>query len=301
MGWQRNKNEDRNTMKSEPKVTILIHEHSHYDDVSHPFIWYLAECWKQMGIGIEVLKGIPRSMPETDLLIAHVDLTVTPPDYVEFINRFPHVINGGITDISKRRISRNLVSRGDRYSGQVVVKTDMNYGGVPELINDSLSGRGNMLVTDIQRPWRKVDHLDPEKYPIFENIRAVPEGVWRNPHLVVEKFLPEIDGEFFCNRVALIMGENVRCGRAYSRSPIVKGASIVRSDPIDTPAEFRRIREHYAIDYGKIDYVVHDGEIHVFDVNKTPGGLADSEINMRLGAKLADGILPFLENLRPGV
>lgn len=285
-------------MNSAAKVTILIHEHSRYDDIHHPFIWYLAKCWKEMGIVVDVLKGIPRSMPATDLLIAHVDLTVTPPEYVEFINRFPHVVNRGITDISKRAISRNLVGRDDLYSGRVVVKTNRNFGGVPELIQDSISGRGSTFAGDIQRPWRKVDYLDPEKYPIFENIRAVPDGVWRNPHLVVEKFLPEIEGEFFCNRVALIMGENVRCGRAWSRSPIVKGASIVRSDPIDTPPEFKQIRQRYAIDYGKIDYVVHAGEIHVFDVNKTPGGLADSEINARLGGKLADGLLPFLEKCR---
>lgn len=285
-------------MSSTPKVSILIHEHSNYDDVNHPFIWYLAEGWKKMGIEVGILRGIPGAVPETDLLIAHVDLTVTPPEYVEFINRFPHVVNRGITDISKRKISHNLVSRDDSYPGQVVVKTNMNYGGVPELIEDSLSGRGSMFIGDIQRPWRKVDHLDPEKYPVFENVRAVPDGVWRNPNLVVEKFLPEIEGEFFCNRVALIMGENVRCGRAWSRSPIVKGASIVRSDPIETPPEFAKIRERYAIDYGKIDYVVHDGEIHVFDVNKTPGGLADSEINARLGDKLADGLLPFLEHCR---
>jgi len=285
-------------MSSQPKVAILLHEHDRYDDVAHPFIWYLAKRWKQLGIRIEVLKGIPRRTPDADLLIAHVDLTVMPPDYVEFINRFPHVLNRGMTDISKRRISGNLVKRSDRYTGQVVVKTDMNCGGMPELINRSLSGKGQIPRPHSQRPWSRVEHLEPGKYPIFENIRAVPGGVWRNRHLVVEKFLPEIQGELFCNRVALIMGENVRCGRGYSRSPIVKGSSIVHSEPIETPPGFEEIRRRYAIDYGKIDYVVHDGVIHVLDVNKTPGRVADDEFNLRLGAKLADGLLPFLDKCR---
>ena len=113
-------------------------------------------------------------------------------------------------------------------------------------------------------------------------------------NLVVEKFMPETEDGFFCNRVALIMGENVRCGRAYSYSPVVKGAGIVRNELIETPPGFAEVREKFGIDYGKVDYVEHDGQIHVLDVNKTPGGLADAEINMGIGEKLAAGVLPFL-------
>jgi hypothetical protein len=35
-------------------------------------------------------------------------------------------------DISKLAISANLVGRGDAYAGPVIVKTNCNYGGVPE-------------------------------------------------------------------------------------------------------------------------------------------------------------------------
>jgi len=282
-------------MSTGPKVSILLHEHAAWDDTSHPFIWSLAETWKDSNIEVEILKGIPQGKVATDLLISHVDLTVTPAEYLEFIERFPKVVNRGITDISKRNISNNLVTPGHDYTGQVIVKTNLNYGGLQEFIVDDLAGKRTMYEGTIQRPWRKVDYLDPGKYPIFESIRHVPPGVWRNANLVVEKFMPEREGEYYCNRVALIMGEKVVCGRAYSLSPIVKGAGIVRSDPIETPVEFKRIREQYAIDYGKIDYVEHDGVIHVFDVNKTPGGLRDQEINMRLARKLADGLLPFLD------
>ena len=184
-------------MARTPRISILLHELSAYGVSQRPLIWFLAEAWKKSGIEISILKGISHDVPDTDLLIPHIDLTVTPPDYVEFIDRFPNVINRRLTDISKRVISAYLVTQDDPYAGKVIVKTNMNYGGIPELIYDDLAGRGGLDIGSIQRPWRKVDHLDPENYPIFGSIQEVPTGVWRNSNLVVEKFMPETEDGFF--------------------------------------------------------------------------------------------------------
>jgi hypothetical protein len=282
-------------MSSARKINILVHALDPWSGDQYPFLGYLANAWTASGIEVAVVKGPDPELPTSDLLFAHVDLTVTPPAYVEYLRRFPRVVNGRVHDISKRAISSNLLTPRDAYQGRVIVKTNMNYGGIPELMLDAASGRNAMHHGSVQRPWRKVETLDPEAYPVFERLQDVPPGVWHNPHLVVEKFLPEIDGDLFCMRVALFMGDRVRCGRSWSRSPIVKGASIVRSEPIETPAGFKAVRERFGIDYGKIDYVEHAGRIQVIDVNKTPGGLRDREINARLGGLLADGVLPWLD------
>ncbi len=37
-----------------------------------------------------------------------------------------------------------------------------------------------------------------------------------------------------------------------------------------TPDAIRGLRRRLGIDYGKLDYVVHDGEVVLLDVNRTP-------------------------------
>ena len=282
-------------MTARKKVCILLHEQARYDDTRHPFIWYFAKIWEKSGIEVEALRGIPDFLPSTDVLIAHVDVTVVPPDYVDFINQFSNVINGRLTDISKRAISSDLVGQDDSYNGKVIVKTDMNYGGVPEMQYEWRSGEKSRFLTHVQRPWSRIDCLDPEKYPVFDSIKDVPSGVWRNTNLVVEKFIPEREGDLYAGRAAFFMGESSTCMRVYSRSQIVKGPAILQMEPIETPAELNEIRKRIGLDYGKIDYVVHDGEIHVLDVNKTLGGVEDEDINWKYASLLSDGLLPFLD------
>ena len=282
-------------MTAGKKVSILLHKQARYDATRHPLIWYLAEFWKESGIDIEILQGIPDEMPSCDVLIAHIDLTVVPAEYVDFINRFPIVINGRLTDISKRRISSNLLGPDDSYAGQVIIKTDKNYGGLPELQFGRRSGDRSMFMTEVQRPWRKVQCLNPENYPIFESKNDVPSGVWRNPNLVVEKFIPERDGDLYSKRGIFFMGEKNICERAFGYSPILKANGTIRTESIDAPVELTQIQLDLGLDYGKIDYVVHDGEIHILDVNKTLGGVADDDINREYVRPLVDGLWPFLD------
>jgi len=112
---------------------------------------------------------------------------------------------------------------------------------------------------------------------------------------VVEKFIPERDGDLYANRAAFCMFESNTCLRQTANTPIVKASGVLRFEAIDTPPEFKQIRKDLGLDYGKIDYVVHDGEIHILDVNKTLGGVKDEEINWKYANMLADGLLPFLD------
>ena len=98
-------------------VVILVHKHDTFDDFSY-FLHEIAEIWREKGLCVNVLHG-PRPRVDADQAILHVDLTVVPDDYLTFVRPYPVVINGSVTDISKRLISGNLVCRGDGYQGPV--------------------------------------------------------------------------------------------------------------------------------------------------------------------------------------
>lgn len=117
-------------MGARRKITILLHERDAYPDAKGYFIWALCDLWRREGVEIEVLKG-PGKVVVADLLIPHIDLTVLPEAYVDVFNSYPRVVNRHVRDISKRLISRNLVTRTDSYDGPVIVKTNLNYGEFP--------------------------------------------------------------------------------------------------------------------------------------------------------------------------
>ena len=63
---------------------------------------------------------------------------------------------------------------------------------------------------------------------------------------------------------------------------------------IPVPEQVLRLRHHLGIDYGKIDYAIHNGEVVIYDVNRTPGGAgADSRASYLTGS-LVDGIWSIL-------
>src|SRR6476659_5329398 len=107
-------------------------------------------------------------------------------------------------------------------------------------------------------------------YPVFATPREVPPRVWSNPSLVVEKFLPERQGEHYCLRQYVFCGSSEFNLFAVSNSPVIKSSNVIRKEMLDAahPA-VRAYREQLGFDYGKFDYVVRDGEAIIFDVNRT--------------------------------
>jgi len=142
----------------------------------------------------------PREAPKAHVVIPHVDLTHRPVGHDAWLGRQPAVLNRSVLDLSKRRVSTNLLQRDDAWSGPVVVKTDLNFGGHPEL---RLLGRHGLLGRWARRRpkrWTSARWWPSHEYPVFENLRAVPPEVWSNPRWVVERFLPEREGEAYALR-----------------------------------------------------------------------------------------------------
>ena len=288
-------------MNSRMKISILLHQKDSPGKPNTHLIWGIARFWKEMGFRVEVLRGVAGSKPQTDLLVPHIDLTRVPDEYIEYMAAVPHVLNRGITDISKRRISGNLLSRTDTYEAPVIVKTDRNCGGLPELrmsILLRIEKRLSRLTGIRPSPFSaKSTALALDDYFLFPNLRAVPPEVWSNPDLVVEKFIPERKEPYYSIRVCLFLGNAILNRRLLSTSPIIKGLPEL-SETIDVPEDLLKVRKRLGFDYGKIDYVVHQGKAHIIDANKTPGILAAPEVSASICGKLAKGVLYCLEESR---
>jgi len=280
-------------MTAHPKVAVLTHPRDKFESGSYHLL-KMIDIWRKSGIEVAVLHGIGR-FEAADALIVHVDLTVIPEEYRAFSNRYPIVVNGRIHDISKRKISRHLVTRGDPYMGEVIVKTDLNYAGRAEQRAVHLWRLRRAVLKCL--PWAWTGHLTPEFYPVFPSSAVVPAGVWNNPRLVVERFIPERAGEYYCLRQWLSFGSRSVSQRLVSPHPIVKAANIVRRDyDLPIPRDLRAMREELGFDYGKFDYVIANGKAVLLDANRTPTANRDTKVPRRKNnaEELAPGLASFL-------
>ena len=286
------------------RIVILMHE-CQQPGRHHYLVDALGEVWQRRGLQVSYVYGI-KDRREADLLIPHVDLTHTPPQYLEYLQSFPAVVNREVVDISKRRISANLLRGDEDYRGPVIVKTDNNSGGQPEY----WPRRRRHPV--LARVWRRAVPLGERvfgqylawrgslrTYPIYHSLAEVPAGVFRNRALVVEKFLPEREGDRYFMRHYLCLGDHTRSVRVAGSEPLLKRAACEPVDEgLEVPEPVRSMRRRLGLDYGKIDYTIHAGEVVILDVNRTPTGPGTPEAEARTVGDLADGIWSLLPDGR---
>jgi hypothetical protein len=285
-----------------PIVAILIHERDPGPERGRHRIWKIAQIWKQWGIDVRPWRGLG-AHGHADVVVAHIDLSVVPDDYLRFLDRFPRVVNRRVADISKRRVSSNLVGPEDHYDGPVIVKTNANSGGLPELGH---RGRVRKLLARWWRRlaggpgWSRVEWIDTGRYPIFDSLRHVPRAIFENPNLVVERFLPETYGATYRIRYLHLFGTERYARIHESPTPLVKTSPGVTGSQVPFPPELDRVAENFQLDYGKIDYVMREGGPIVLDVAKTPGSVHPASKRPRRGTELlARGIASWLPGVVP--
>lgn len=295
-------------------IGILVHE-AQPDIVNRSYIiWAMARVWASQGLQVRVIRGLDEAI-ETDLLFPHIDLTVVPERYQACIETHSCVINRHVRDISKTLISTQLVRRGDGYDGPVIVKTDQNSGGAPEA---RLSGETRLARLEATGWWRRTwERMVPEaatrrvdkalataralrstQYPIYPSVKDVPPAVFDNPHLVVERFLPERDGELYCVRSYVFFGDRGYNTLKKGPNPVVKGSTIVQREPVPIPDEIIEARRQLGFDYGKFDYVVSNDSPILLDVNHTPmlAGKMLSSGQLRRMANIAEGLSKWIRH-----
>ena len=252
-------------------------------------IGQLAGLWREQGHRVTV--G-PTARLEADVGLLHIDRTRVSGGCLPANPDRRPLLNASVLDISKRRISTQLLSPDSVYAGPVIIKTDANAFGGPE--------RRALPVWSLRRCrrrwsgtrwWRLVRELPRISYPVLDNLSRVPGWVWRRDDLVVERFLPEREGDEYTLRVWLFFGDQEYGARLFSREPVVKVRSITRYEYLDSvPDSLRAFRRRLGMDFGKIDYVMVDGETVPLDANKTPMvslGRAPSPNLVRLAAGLS--------------
>ena len=167
-------------------ILIITHAHDRFracDYIMRRFVRH----WLAAGHRVSVVKGVG-DWPDADIAFLHVDLSVVPDAYAEAAQRYPVVVNGAATDIRKRMVSRHLLRSGDAWNGPVIVKTDLNCGGWPEL---RIHERAIAARSTEGRLSSDLSILSTEAYPVLDSLRDVPDAVWNDRHLVVERFLPD--------------------------------------------------------------------------------------------------------------
>jgi len=248
----------------------------------------LCEIWKQRGHWISLTSA---PFVDADCVLLHIDSTIIEPEMIPKTPPTTLFLNKNVVDISKRRVSRNLVSPEDEYAGPVIVKTNDNFAGVPiwpetkrHRIHKALRHAAN------EKTWRYVHMIPRTTYPILQNKSEVPGWVWRREDIVVERFMAEMEDDLYVLRVWIFLGDREYGAKLYSRVPVVKSRGLVRYEYLtEFPEELRRERERLGFDFGKFDYVHENGKPQLLDANSTPSIHGDLEPSPNL-LNLADAL-----------
>ena len=286
-----------------PRLAILTHVTDDFWRERY-LIQLMIPRWEAMGFRVAVVTDADTFVP-ADVALLHVAPSVVPDCCRRLAERYPLVLNGRVLDIRKRSFSRLLLGRQEPHQGRVIVKTDSNYGGLAEFRGKILESRIGLLLRrspvekyvchalallEARRAWRRKRLLFSSRYPVFPGHGLVPGGVWDNPNLIVERFAAERDGSNYCCRHWLFFGNREVSRRTLSPHPVVKVDGVLESISAPVPEELRTIRAQLGFDYGKFDYGIVDGEVVLYDVNRTPGASADPRRHAETIHVLCQGI-----------
>lgn len=246
-------------------IAILCHERSRGIDRDY-LVHTFARFWEEDGHRVVYLFGTNEA-PPADVLLVHVDLSVVPDEYLEFARRYPVVLNGEVKDIRKRSYSRLLLARGDAYRGQVIVKSNENYAGLPER-SLKLAERPPPDAPTARNPRFR----SPLEYRVYPSLAATPAWIFDDPAFVVERFVPEFHDGHYHMRALTFLGARYSCTLMKSKHQIVNGSSIIGVEDVEPHPDIIAIKEATKFHYGKFDYVIHGGQALLLDMNKTVGG-----------------------------
>lgn len=285
-------------------VVRLLAEDARFDSTPY-LITPIVRRWRADGIEVVIVRG---TEPCTDpaVVLPHFDVTVTPAPYQAALDTAPVVLNRGVVDIAKRAIHPDLIlAADDDYTGRVIVKTDRNYGGLPEVrlrasVTPPLRRVASRVWSRLARgrpravDWSRVETMSPDAYRVYASLRDVPPAVFGNAHLVVEKLVTEETGGDYCVRYYYCLGNReFQIRLRSSTTAVVKGAAAHACDEIAAiPDGIRAIRRRLGLDYGKLDYVLRADEVTLLDVNRTPAHAILDRFGLteKVARHLADGI-----------
>jgi hypothetical protein len=227
-------------------------------------LFEILEELRRRGHRIVETRGIPRRRPRGDLAVLHVNATVISNEYVDYAKSYPFCVNLATTDISKKAISGAVLEKNEIWHGPIIVKSNLNNRGLPEMkLNRVAERKGHSL------PFPDIQITD--SYNFYDSMNDLPEGTFEDNNVVVERFIPEREGTHYAGRFWVFCGNSERCNRYISTSRLLKASNMTLEGPVNVPDELRALRRKLGFDYGKFDFVIHDGKAVLLDANRTPG------------------------------
>lgn len=266
-----------------PHIAIIVDRGQPFESLGYCLAG-AARIWQGANLEVEIYDE-PAKAKDADIAILHVDQTIVSSEYLSLAARYPCCLNRYTSDISKRTISKQVIRRGDGFQGPVIVKANLNCGGALEATLPYRSGHGGSAPPVFS------------DYQVLESPDLVPENVWTDPTFVVEKFLPEREGDRYCVRLWTFLGTKGIVYRCQADEPVVKGSNTVVREVIDeVPEEIRQMREELGFDFGKFDFGFVDGKAVLYDANRTPtyGKTQTPEQRAARDRAIAEGIWEFL-------
>ena len=200
--------------------------------------------------------------------IVHVDLTEVPDTLLPLPNSYQLCLNGKAKSIHRHLYSRARIDQQSAYAGPVIVKTVLNHRGIPELIHRcrrdlQLLRRWRLDQTPLMR-----EHCP--QYVIYPSKELVPETVWGDHRLLVERFLPKsLSLPVIKYRYDFFIDVTLHIRAVYDS--LLGDHTRVREVSVadDIPRAVMEVRRSLHLDFGSIDYFVVDDEAVAVDANKT--------------------------------
>ncbi|MDX6766653.1 MAG: hypothetical protein SFU85_07675 [Candidatus Methylacidiphilales bacterium] len=294
--------------KPPPRRTLLM-AHEALGGTRHGgyLVSAMRPIWESWGCRILDVDS-PHHWPGADAVFVHVDLTFVPSGYAKEATRYATTLNARADSIAKRTCTSGVIRSGDGYEGPVMVKTNLNHAGIPEVRQWNRQhppARWPRLTN--RWPFRKnaadppPPSLSKESYTVFASPRLVPPGIYDNPEWVVQRFCTERYGDEFVLREYYFLGEAECLRTEIGREPIFTSGRLIHHAAGPIHGELRSLRQKLGLDYGKIDYVMEDGKPFIFDVNKTIGAdTPPTKASKELASLLAWGLFPKWEMFRHG-
>ena len=258
-------------------------------------ICVLAAIWRERGDVVSFGDNPPEN---TDVCISHTDYSLISDDFIASSPAGIPLINANARNILKSNVSQLLLHKDSEWAGPVVIKTNANAHGAEEYAYHTLDiPRLLKILAARVFPWQWLGELPLRQYPILDKMSDVPDWVWRDERLVVDRFMPEREGELYILRLWMFFGDKEYCMKVKGELPLVKSRKLVSVELVDSvPEEVREVRQRLGLDFGKIDFVMHDGKARVFDVNKTPTVFLNKEGKPgQFVRSLADGLDSLLK------
>jgi len=274
------------------RLLIVHHEHTDLSNPDRYLSYNLTPLWQELGIDVLHVAGVKR-LPPADAVLLHIDLSVIPERFLLALEAYPVVLNRQVTDIRKRSLPMrsHLLGPDAFYDGPVVVKTNLNNAGAPER---ELYRRGGFRLP-LKELWSfyRATHLPGVMdYQIYASTEQVPAPLRKNTDYVMEKFLPERENQQYVLRLAYFLGSRCHGVKLVSNDQIVRGQNLC-APPVPMEKihpEVLAFREHISLDYGKVDYVLHDGKVVILDVNKTLGSPSFAIMGKEAALDLVNGL-----------